>query len=161
DLERALAELTDVLDRQEVAARVRSLLQAVPKGAKGHEARAMVLRQALNLAPRGSEEFAREVLEQTAAAYDAPPEARAPGEPERQAQLVERALFVAAHFDRVEHIHPQVARFKRLIQSQKGPLALQAVDKIAARCFRGLRKLGMREEIDELLGLMAGLVLEG
>src|SRR5262249_39228740 len=126
DLERALAELTDVLDRQEIAARIRKLLQAAPRGAKGHEPRAMVLRQALTRAPRVSEEFAKEVLEQTAAAYDALPEARALEDLDRQAQLLERALFVAAHFDRVEHTHPLVARFKRLLQSQRGAPALQA-----------------------------------
>jgi hypothetical protein len=161
DLERALAELTDVLDRQEIMSRVAALWQSLPKGPKAPEARAMVLRQALNLAPRVSEKFAREVLERTAEAYDALPSAKALDELERQAQLLERALFVAAHFDRVEHIHPLVARFRRLLQLQQGPLALQAVDKIAPRCFRGLRKLGMRDQIDELLGLMAGLVLEG
>jgi hypothetical protein len=47
------------------------------------------------------------------------------------------------------------------LQAQKGPQSLQALDGLAAQCFRGLRKLGMRDEIDTLLRQMADLVLEG
>src|SRR5262249_1913729 len=42
-----------------------------------------------------------------------------------------------------------------------GPQALQLLDQVAASCFRGLRKLGMRDEIDQILRQMAELVLEG
>src|SRR5262249_22066384 len=51
-------------------------------------------------------------------------------------------------------------RFGRLLQSQRGPGAVSAMDSLATECFRGLRKLGMKDEIDLLLRQMAELILE-
>ena len=62
EFEKALAELTDVTDRQEVVNRVERMLRDVPKGAKGAEPRARVLRAALEVAPRVNEDFARRGL---------------------------------------------------------------------------------------------------
>jgi hypothetical protein len=162
DFDKALAELTDLTDRQELANRVQKLLRDVPKGAKGNEARARVLRAGLEAAPRVSEEFARQMLDQTIPAYDALPEARETAALVDQAAFLEKALFTAAHFDRIEHIHPLVERFRRMLQAQRhNPQAVQALDSLAGQCFRGLRKLGMRDEIDQLLGLMAEVILGG
>jgi hypothetical protein len=161
DFERALAELTDLTDRNELAGRVDKLLREAPKGAKGHEQRARVLRAGLEAAPRVGEDFARRMLEQAVPAYDALPEAKEMAALMDQAQFLEKALFVAGHFGRVEAVHPLVTRFQRMLQGQKGPQALQVLDSLAAQCFRGLRKLGMRDEIDQILRQMADLVLEG
>src|SRR5262249_32014116 len=57
DFEKALAELTDLTDRNELAARVDKLLRDVPKGAKGNEQKARVLRAGLEAAPRVGEDF--------------------------------------------------------------------------------------------------------
>jgi hypothetical protein len=161
DFEKQLAELTDLTDRNELAVRVDKLLREVPKGAKGNEQRARVLRAGLEAAPRIGEEFARKMLEQTIPAYDALPEAKEIAALMEQATFLEKALFVAGHFGRVESVHPLVTRFQRMIQGQKGPQALQAMNDLMAQCFRGLRKLGMRDEIELILRQMADLVLEG
>jgi hypothetical protein len=165
DLWRQLAELTDLTDltdRKEIAVRVHRLLTAIPLVAETAKTRAKVLRAGLNAAPRVGAEFGREMLELTLPAYDALPQPENNITAlEEQAKLLERALFVAGHFDRVEHIHPLVARFQRLLQTQRGTPAVQALDTLARECFRGLRKLGMRDEIDRLLGPMADLLLEG
>jgi hypothetical protein len=161
DLDRALFELTDLNDKREITERVGKLWRDAPKGAKGNEARALILREALNQAPRVSEPFAREVLDRVTAVYDVLPPAEDEEGLVRKAGFLEKALFVAAHFDRVEHIHPLIARFQKLLEEQKGPQALRALDAIAGKCFRGLRKLGMREEIDQMLKLMAGALLDG
>jgi hypothetical protein len=162
DFDKALAELTDLTDRQDLVNRVQQLLKEVPKGARGNEARARVLRAGLEAAPRINEEFARQMLEQTIPAYDALPEARETAAVMDQAAFLEKALFTAAHFDRIEHIHPLVERFRRMLQSQRhNPQAVQALDSLAGQCFRGLRKLGMRDEIDQLLSLMAEVILGG
>jgi hypothetical protein len=161
DFEKALAELTDLTDRNELAARVDKLLREVPKGAKGNDQRARVLRAGLEAAPRIGEDFARKMLEQTIPAYDALPEAKEVAALMEQAAFLEKALFVAGHYGRMESVHPLVTRFQRMLQGQKGPQALQVLDSLAAQCFRGLRKLGMRDEIDQILRQMADLVLEG
>jgi hypothetical protein len=161
EFEKALAELTDLTDRNELAVRVEKLLREVPKGAKGNEQRARVLRAGLEAAPRVGEEFARKMLEHTIPAYDALPEAKEMAALMDQAAFLEKALFVAGHFGRMESVHPLVTRFQRMLQGQRGPQALQVLDSLAAQCFRGLRKLGMRDEIDQILRQMAELVLEG
>jgi hypothetical protein len=161
EFEMALADLNDLTDRQVLAERVQSLLQEVPEGAKGSERRARVLRTGLEVAHRVGEDFAREILDQAIPAYDALPAPRELAALMNQAGFLEKALFVAAHFDRIEHIHPLVDRFRRMLQTQRGPQAVQALDSLAGQCFRGLRKLGMRDEIDQLLALMADMILEG
>jgi hypothetical protein len=164
ELDKALHELGETTDRREVADRVNQLLAEMPKKAKGaevHETRARILRVALHLAPRISEEFGRGMLKLVNDAYDALPEVKEHNEVLERAKFLEKALFVAAHFDRVEHIHPLVARFQKMVQAQKGSQAFQSLDELADQCFRGLRKLGMRDEIDHLLSQMAELILEG
>jgi hypothetical protein len=161
DLDKALSELTDLTDKQEIIDRVTKLLREQQKGAKGNEARALILREALNQAPRVSEEFARDMLDRVTSAYDALPEAEDDEGLVRKAGFLEKALFVAAHFDRVEHIYPLIARFQKMLEEQQGPQATKALDSIAGKCFRGLRKVGMREEIGQLLKLMARVILGG
>jgi hypothetical protein len=78
-----------------------------------------------------------------------------------RAAFLEKSLGVAAHFDRRENIHPLVRRFQGLLQSQKGDRAVQAMEWLAGQCFRSLRKLGMRDEIDQTLTLMANVILQG
>jgi hypothetical protein len=161
DLDRELSELADLSDRKEVVGRVERLLKDAPKGAKGNESRARIVRAGLEVAPRISEDFARDMLDRVTALYDAMPEARDTPALEEQAKFLERAMVVAAHFDRIEHIHPLVSRFHKLLESQKGERGIKALESLAGQCFRGLRKLGMRDEIDHLLTQMADLVLQG
>jgi hypothetical protein len=161
DLERALAELADLYDRQEVTNRVETLLKNLPRTATGHESRAKVLQKALEIAPRISEDFGRRLLDQVTTAFDALPDPRDVASFLERAKLLERALFVAAHFDRLEHIRPLVDRFQALLEAQGGERAVSVIDELAGRCLRGLRKLGMRDEIDHLLAVMANLILGG
>jgi hypothetical protein len=161
DFERALSELTDVTDRDELARRVEKLLAELPEGPKDSELRSRVLKAGLEAAPRVGEDFARKLLDQAIPCYDGLPEPKDLPAVMEQASFLEKALFVAGHFGRTEHVQPLVARFQRMLQAQRGPQALPALDSLAAQCFRGLRKLGMRDEIDQLLRQMAELVLEG
>jgi hypothetical protein len=167
ELDQQLSQLTDVIDRQEIVQRLHRLLREVPRGAAGNDSRLRIVLAGLEAAPRVNEELAREMLDLALPAYDAQPaleslpEERRLAALEMHAKFLERALFVAAHFDRIEHIHPLVARFEKLLQTQRGPQALKAIDLLAGQCFRGLRKLGMRNEIDHLLEQMADLVLHG
>src|SRR6202030_3839340 len=71
------------------------------------------------------------------------------------------ALFVAAHFDSLEHIHALVARFRTLLQVMHDGPGLKDFDTVAGQCFRGLRKLGMREEVELLLAQTAEIILGG
>src|SRR5207237_693969 len=105
--------------------------------------RAKVLQKALEIAPRVSEEFARALLENVTEAFDALPKPLDITTFLERAKLLERAMFLAAHFDRQETIQPLISRFRTLLESQNSDWALSAIDELAGRCLRGLRKLGM------------------
>jgi hypothetical protein len=167
ELDNELVALSDLPDGKEIQTRVHKLLKDVPRGSAGHETRARILSKALEVAPRVGETFAREMLDRTLSAYDALPSLDALPDDKRlpaldqQARFLEKALFAAAHFGRIEAIHPLVNRFQQMLQTQRGPRAVEMVEKLAGQCFHSLRKLGMREEIDKLLTQMADAVLEG
>src|SRR5262249_33690596 len=98
EFEKALAELTDLTDRAEIVRRVEKLLAEVPKGSKGAEPKARVVKAGLEAAPRVGEEFARKMLEQAVPTYDALPETKELAQLTEQAVFLEKALFVAGHF---------------------------------------------------------------
>jgi hypothetical protein len=161
EFEKALAEVADLTSKEEVVARVEKLLREAPRGSKGAQQRLRVVQAGLEAAPRVGEEFARKMLEAALLTYDELPEARDVQELGMQAGLLEKALFVAGHFGRSESLHPLVTRLLAMIQAQKKGQPHQAMEPLAASTFRGLRKLGLRDEIDQVLRAMAELVLEG
>ncbi|MFQ3592907.1 MAG: hypothetical protein SNJ82_06915 [Gemmataceae bacterium] len=162
EFEKALAEIADLTDKTEVVNRIEKLLRERPRGSKGIEERSRVLRTALEVSPRIGEEFARKILEQTLQTYDDMPEAKEVEAILGQAAFLEKALFVAGHFGRTEVVHPLVARFQKMLQSQRGSSqGFKALETLAREGLRSLRKLGMRDEIDLILRQMAELVLEG
>ncbi len=161
EFEKALAELADLTDRNEIVVRVEKLLREQTKGPKGAPQRQRVLKAGLEAAPRVGEEFARKLLDQSLPTYDELPEAKDVAELVEHAQFLEKALFVAGHFGRMEALHPLVSRFLKMIQTQKGGQALQTLESLASNAFKSLRKLGLRDEIDQVLRAMADLVLEG
>jgi hypothetical protein len=162
-LESQLVELANLADRNEIAARIDRLLREAPqlvKGKAGHEPVARVLRVGLSLAPRVGEDFALRLLLRLGPVLDAHPRADEVEAVRAQAELMETALFTAAHFDRLDQVQALVGRFQNLLEGQEGHAgAVRAVQELAGQCFRGLRKLGLREEIDRLLGKMHDLVL--
>ncbi|HEY7154097.1 MAG TPA: hypothetical protein VH575_09095 [Gemmataceae bacterium] len=167
DIEKALAEVVELPDRKEIQTRLQKLLKDVPRGASGHETRARVLRTALEVAPRVSEDFAKEMLDRALPAYDALPPLESLSDEkkltalEHQAKFLEKGLFTAAHFGQTDRVHPLAMRFQKMLQTQRGSRAIEFVEKTAGQCFHSLRKLGMRDEIDNLLTQMADVVLEG
>jgi hypothetical protein len=159
---RSLAAVSDLTDKTAIAAQIEHLWQMTPKGAKGASARALIVREALNLAPRVGEDFSRIILQRALTILDAlpfPP----PGlfECTDYLELLTKALYVAAHFDRAEILPALVARFKKALLPDMEPEPLLEVARAANHCFRGLRKMGMRDEIQELLAMMSHVTLGG
>jgi cellulose synthase operon protein C len=155
ELGRELAELVDLNDRAELATRLNRLLRSKRTGHRVDLQEARILDSALELSPRLGEAFAREVLDRVVPAVAKLDELR------EQAVLLEKGLRLAAHFDQAEHVQALVARFHQLLAAQRGAEATQALEPLLGQCFRGLRKLGMRDEINRLLERLAELVLRG
>ena len=141
-------ELTDLTDGQEIAERVTWLFCKLPEVA---EARAPLLRAALEVAPRVSEDFALALLDQTVQVYDALPRGKELDQLWQKALLLEKAMFVAAHYDRIERFRPLVERLQRLLVEWKlGALAAEtfAADRPEVSAGRDLARGDPFERID-------------
>ena len=149
--------LTDSTDRIHIAKQLSRLFQS----AKKPRPYLQVLATALAVAPRVSEAFTVDVLDRLEAIQDSLPEIQELRELQERAEMLERALFLAAHFDRSDHVQALVTRFLKLLESQRGQGAAEDLDNLAGQCFRGLRKVGLRDESDRLLHQMASQVMQG
>lgn len=148
DLGRELARLMDLTNRDELEQRLGELLSGELRGGDdGGEAR--IVTTALELAPRLGAEFAQRALARVIPTVDICTSGI------EKALLLERGLLVAAHFDQPAHVASLVKSFHGLLDSPRGGETLKGLDSLMGESFRGLRKLGMRDEIAQLLDRMA------
>jgi hypothetical protein len=159
DFERVLAELPD-LDGNEVMRRVDELWYAAPRGARGNEKRAQIVRAGLEAAPRIGEEFARRMLEQTVPAYDALPAAKEMAALMDQAAFLEKALFVAGHFQIREFTPLLLDRVRWQLVAQD-VTRLQVLSTMIRESIHLLTVLQLGDELDSFLGEVSELVLKG
>lgn len=157
DLSREMAALQNTMSQDELRTSIRQIMK--------HPERTRWLPSVLQVAPRVEEGFACEVLELV------DPAIRKSEDAIEKALVLQQALFVSAHYGRIDFVQ---SFMKSLIESLSGivgdylslPFVNENVDKIHTieslftQSFRGLRKLGMREEIGKLYGLVADLVEE-
>lgn len=157
-LAKALAGLPRILSRKELAVECRRLLHenAAPPPTRAH-----VLEAILEQAPRLGTEFAAGVLRQAVPAYDAMPPPQNDKTLAARAELLEKALYVAAHFDDAEQVQALVVRFQKLLHAPAEAAAPQALVALAGQSLRGLRKLGLRQEIELLLRQLEDVLLRG
>ncbi|HZU34835.1 MAG TPA: hypothetical protein VFA18_02940, partial [Gemmataceae bacterium] len=154
ELSHALAALPDIHDRERLLQRLTELLQKRAwKHSRSPEARILVA--ALELAPRLGETFACRLFDPVLSAL-AKLEA-----PLERALLLEKALFLAAHFDQTNWGQKFVTQFHQVIDAAHGSELANELETLLGEVFRGLRKLGMRDEISRLLERMADLTLQG
>jgi hypothetical protein len=156
DLDRELARLFDTNDPAELARQLTGLLEGKRSRGRVKAPQARILGTALELAPRLGEVFARGLLDRVVPAL-----ASLADLPLEQARLLEKGLFLAAHFDQAGHVQAFVAHLHQLLEAPAGTGSLNDFQPLLEQCFRGLRKLGMREEIGRLFARMAELVLQG
>jgi hypothetical protein len=159
ELDHRLARLADVADGRLVIIEIEQLLKH--PAAATLEQKPLILRAAMDAAPQAGGDFAMRLLPEVTALIDRLPPATDEVGLEDHATLLEKALFVAAHFGLMDHIQALVNRFRKLLHSQRGTGNVRGLDGLAAQSFRGLRKLGMRDQIESLLGELVEVVLDG
>jgi hypothetical protein len=153
---RELVRLTDVHDRSRLAAGLRRLAEQA--AGRPPEVRLRVLAEALPLAARVGEAGTSELLIQVGPALDAAAASNDRAVAENGALLLERALFFAAHYD----LPDLVRKFAgRLGDALRRPAAVDAVGPLVAQTFRSLRKLGLKDHIERLLGQIEDAALAG
>jgi hypothetical protein len=161
---RELAEWPRVKNPQQLAQRIRKVYSDGPDGrGPTPEAKLFALLEGLPLSTRVGERFTAELL-------DCVPEAMRAGSRtglqiaelhKKQGQLLERALFLAAHFDRREKVRELVDQFINLLKSKEDDQRHELMNVVAVQSLRSLRKLGLKEEIDNLLRQMQDVALGG
>jgi hypothetical protein len=154
-LGKALVFLSDVTDKQELERQVRLILkQAVPKRKKDNSERPRVLRTVLAIAPRLGEAFALEALGLFDTAWAETEDV------EVQADLLDKSLLLAAHFDQSALVQRLVAKYHEFLKKDQAEIARHG-EALAGHCFRGLRKFGLRDEIEALLHELVEALTQG
>jgi hypothetical protein len=116
--------------------------------------RLSLLAHAVPLAPRGGETFALALLRQVPEVLD-----RAGTEhPDQREELLERALFLAAHYDCRELAQDLFGRLSRELEARKGLPLYELAEAVARDCLPNLRRLGLRDEVYAFLSRTAGLI---
>jgi hypothetical protein len=160
ELSRELAMLQNIVDGDELNTRIVQLMQKYNTGTD----LVRMLPVVLQLSPRVGEKFACSLLEQVPAAIS---QCRHPMD---QAILLQRAMHIAANYGRVNLVQEFVASLIAALpaiftdyleiegQTPKNKEQTEAAELLLSQSFRGLRKLGMREEIGQMYGTVADLV---
>ena len=152
-----LERLIDLSDHDELATKLLDLLEEHgntaamdfdPLGGK------VLLTSALRFAPRMGESHARELLDRVLPTLDELPDAN------QQAVLLEQAVEVAAHFGLSGPVQTFMNRLQHLFETASRSETAETFGALIKRAVHGLRKLGMRAEVSELLTQISRLVEE-
>jgi cellulose synthase operon protein C len=153
DFRQALALLPDLIDRLALEKECHRLLTLAGK-VPGR--RLLALTAALKVAPRLGEEFALARLAEVPALCQTDCDAF------ELAKLLELSLFVAAHFSQAGVVQQMLDLFLHLLGANQERMARdERLESLVSQCFRGLRKLGLHEEIRRLLARLTLVVTHG
>lgn len=163
-LKKEIAELHAVRDPGKLADRIRKLHKEGVPGKPLKEVQFYVLHEGLPLAAaRVNESFTVELLSHVPAALSGAggtgPESA--DLPEKQGELLQRALALAGHFNREEVVKKLVDDFVALVHGRPEETRYKLVNVAAGQCISSLKKLGLMNEIDRFLVKLHGEVLRG
>jgi hypothetical protein len=160
-----LLALAQLREPAKLADKVRKLAREGYPNKPLSEVHFYLLHEALPIAGRAGEALVVELLRlvpQVLAGLAAKPPG--PGEAsdvaKKQGEFVERALFAAAHFGRADLFQPVVEGFSALLRSRPEELRFKLINLVAGSCLRGLKRLGLRDEIDRFLTRLRTEVLQ-
>jgi hypothetical protein len=163
-LRKELAELPTLRDPNKLADRIRKLHRAGIPTRPLKEVQFLLLHEALPLAPRVGEAFTVELLQlvpQTLAEIAGNTGSEPLESLRKQGALLDRALFLAGHYDRGELVKLLVDSFVDLVHRKSDETRYTLINIVAGQCFRSLKRLGMRDEIDRLLSRLHVEALRG
>ncbi|MCA9084675.1 MAG: hypothetical protein KDA81_11495 [Planctomycetaceae bacterium] len=153
DLNHQLTGLFDLHDRQ----RLRTEVESILKRRLSKEEGVQVLITALELSPRLGEDFAVQMLRRVM------PSVTETSNEVTQAELLEKALHIAAHFDQRDRMEEFLHQLDVILKDAQAAdvRVLQALQSLLQRSFSALRRLGMRDELAMLFERMSKVVRVG
>ena len=159
EFSRELAQLSEIIARDELHTKLRALLSKPPEAARTPLGRVRLIAKGLEFSPRVGEDLAIELLGQVQSAWDGIDDVI------ERAVLLEKALLVAAHFDQQGTMHSLLEQFNAALpeivssylhlQTEHMPTnqeKLENIESLFRQSLRGLRKLGLRDEIGRMFG---------
>ena len=159
-----LKKFGDIRDPSEMARQVRlNYRGGVRKESRAElVVRFLTLHAAMPWAIRAGESFTVELLGLVPDVLKSDPVlGTVPDLNRKQGELLERSLFLAAHFDRRDLVGRLLDHFVELVGTKLPEQRFELVNFVAGQCLRSLRKLGLRDEIDRLLQRILALVVGG
>jgi cellulose synthase operon protein C len=151
ELTRELTALTDLHDHAELIDRLEKLLGGKRKLKGASKADPRILMAALELAPRLGLAFAEQILDRVPAQLAKLTEAP------QSAELLEKALFLAAHCDRKDDVQRFVGQLHELLQNARS-LPTEKLIPLFAGSVRSLRKFGLRDAVFRLMSRLEAIV---
>ena len=150
ELDKELLELSETTDRHLLAERLGTML----KEQRPPEQRTRVVTKALELVPRLGQAVAERVLTYVA------PLVKAGSNPTRRGVLLEKALIIAAHFDRRDEAVQFVDQLQQLFTSLSDAKleTFQSLESVLGVSMRGMRRFGMRDQMTRLLDVVDELL---
>ncbi len=158
DLYKEIARLAELRSPAELRLDIQRLIKDGLHGKNSPAFQARVLAEVLPLAPRVGEDFTVELITRVPEVFQSAANLQ---EPNPIDKLLERALFYAAHFNRVELVRQLMGLFRDWLSKQSGKLFYTTLNQFVRDGIRGMRKLGMRDEIASLLEQLRHLILKG
>jgi len=162
-LKKELAELPTIKAPGKLADKIRKLYKEGVAGKTTKEVQFLVLHEAVQLSHRVGESFTVELLQLVPEALASGPTTtpEASDMPKKQGELIERALFMAGHFDRGDLVKKLIDEVSELLRSKTEDARFKLINVVAGQCLRSLKKLGMRDEIDRFLAKLRNEVVRG
>ncbi|HEX4613649.1 MAG TPA: hypothetical protein VH092_36035, partial [Urbifossiella sp.] len=161
-----LLGLAQLRDPARLADRVRKFAREGYPGKALPDVHFFLLHEVIPFAGRAGEGLAAELLRLVPGVLNGlAAKPFGPGEPtdviQKQGELVERAVFAAAHFGRTDLLRPIVDGFTALLRSRPEEGRFRLINIVAGAFLRGLKRLGLRDEIDRFLTRLQAEVLLG
>ena len=151
-------ELQDVHDAGDLAAGIKQLLKDPLPGRPAWEARVLVLREALPLAPRVGHELTLELLALIPPALHQIPAAGFGDDPHylhlKQGELLTLGVSLAAHYRDPGLITKLLNCFIELLQGKAETHSVRLINSVAPACLLALKKLGARAEVERYVKLI-------
>jgi len=141
DLDRQLIHLSEIAGDPQ---RLRDELDRLLSDGSDAVRIARLLAKGLELAPRLGSDYAERLLERTLRELHRKVEVPMP------TQLLERALFLAAHLGQSARVAELVGHLDHLLESRDAEELPRTIDSLLGQCCQGMRKFGLREEMTVL-----------
>jgi hypothetical protein len=160
-----LLQLTDVTEPKKLAERILWLYEHGVGTSTARESHCYVLHQALPLAPRVGEAFSLQLLRLVpqALARDTFRVGNPPTLKEIttvRGELIERAVFLAAHFGQSEIVKSLVGVFVTLLKEESEESRQLIANVAATQCLRSMKRFGMKDSLDQFLTSLGSELLK-